>query len=645
MTVDLSQRDLTVRPQDDFFRYLHGAWLDNVQFDPDKSSVGSFITLRDEAEQKVHAIVKEQSSADLSTDEGKIAALYQSFMAEERVEQLGAQPIAPLLEQIAKITDPSSLANYLGMAMRGGYGQLFSLAEEADPGEENRYVFFLIQSGLGLPDEEYYRLAEHCDTLAKYREHVSKMLGLAGLADPDGQAELVVEVEKRIAALHWDKVRCRDLVALFNPTSLSSLLAESPGFAWRTFLAAAHIPEDKLSYLVNAQPSFFAGLSKLCQEIPAAHWRSWASWHLVSAAAPYLSADFVAENFAFYGKTLSGTEELRPRWKRAVSFVESAVGEAVGRMYVARHFKPEAKAAMDNLVANLIAAYRNSIAKLDWMTEETKNQALAKLAGFRPKIGYRKNWRDYSALIVGDDLVANVLSRNAFEFDYTISRILSPVDPDDWAMLPQTVNAYYSSLRNEIVFPAAILQPPFFDLSADEPVNYGAIGAVIGHEIGHGFDDKGSATDAEGKIRNWWTPQDSAAFQELTGRLVEQYDGLTSEGIAGQVNGKLTLGENIGDLGGAGIAYQAWLLSGGNPTGEKIDGFTPAQRFFLGYCAIWRTKRRPEMAKMLLSVDPHSPAEFRVNKVLPNIDAFHEAFNTTQGDGMWLDPKERVHIW
>lgn len=642
--LDLSHRDVTVRPQDDFFRYLNGSWLATAEIAPDRSSAGAFVTLTDEAERNVRAIIEEQVPDDPDSESGKIALLYSSFLAEDELEKLGASPLSPLLDRVAEIRDSSSLAAFLGRAARDGYAGAFSLSEDADPGDPKRYVYFLYQGGLGLPDEEYYRLEEHAETLAAYRSHVERVLTLAGVPAAAEQAELVLDLETRIAALHWDKVSCRDFIKMFNPSSLDELAA-TPGFDWHAFVAAAEIPHEKLSYFVNAQPSFFTGLAELAASMPIEAWRAWARWHTVSALSPYLSSAFVEERFDFYGRTLAGTEEIRPRWKRAISFVESTVGEAVGRLYVERHFLPESKAAMEQLVENLIAAYRDSISQLDWMTDVTRAEALKKLTGFRPKIGYRNNWRDYSALHVGDSLIDNVLARNAFEFDRSLSRVLEPVDVDDWEMLPQTVNAYYHPLRNEIVFPAAMLQPPFFTPGADDAVNYGAIGSVIGHEIGHGFDDKGSTTDAEGRIRNWWTDEDHAAFRARTGRLVDQFDGLSPMGVDGAVNGELTLGENIGDLGGVGIAYRAWLLSGGEPDGEEIDGFTPKQRFFLGYGAIWRSKRRPEMEKLLLSVDQHSPAEFRVNKILSNIDAFHEAFDTQPGDGLWLDPDERISIW
>lgn len=643
--LDFSHRDDEVRLVDDLFRHFHGRWLATAQIDPDKSSAGAFIDLRDDAEANVRAIVEGIRNAESGSEEAKIAQLYASFMDEQKVEALGAAPLRPLLEAIEGITDGASLASYLGDAARRGLLSLVQFGEETDPGDPSRYVLFIAQSGLGLPDEEYYRLDEHAEIRAAYRAHVERMLALGGISDAADQADAVLALETKIAAQHWDKVRCRDIVAMFNPKSWEELQGFAPGFAWERFRDAAGIPVEKLEYVVVEQPSFVEALASLVEEEPIDAWRAWARWHVISSVAPYLSSQFVEANFDFYGRTLSGTQELRPRWKRGIAFVEGVIGEAIGKLYVAKHFKPEAKAAMDALVGNLIKAYDQSIRELTWMSETTKEQALEKLRGFTPKIGYPSRWRDYSALEVGDDLLTNVLASNEFDFEYSLSRVLGPVQESDWAMLPQTVNAYYHPLRNEIVFPAAILQPPFFNVDADDAVNYGAIGAVIGHEIGHGFDDKGSTTDAEGKIRDWWTADDKAAFEQATARLVSQYDGLSPEGVDGHVNGKLTLGENIGDLGGVGISYKAWLIAGGRPDGEPIDGFTPAQRFFLSYAQVWQSKRRPEMAKMLLSVDPHSPAEFRVNQIVKNVDAFHEAFGTAPGDGLWLDPQERVSIW
>ncbi len=643
--IEFAHADRSLRPQDDLFRFMNGTWLRTAKIEPDQSSAGGFMDLHNAAERDVRELI-EECALDAADDEGRIAALYRSFMDADRVEELGAAPLAPIFAAIDAVDSPSALARHLGWSLRHGLSPLIHLAEEADPGDPTRYAAFLDQSGLGLPDEAYYRLDEHAEIREKYRAHLARVFALAGFEDAEAQAEAVFDVETRIAAHHWDRVRLRDLRAMYNPMSLADVVASSPGFDWDAYLDGAGIDRESLGQLIVSQPSFVEGAAPLLEELPLAAWRSWARWKAISGLSGYLSSPFVDARFDFYEKSLSGNEEQRPRWKRGVALVEGVLGEAVGRAYVARHFQPEKKEAMDRLVARLLEAYRTSIEKLPWMTEETRAEALRKLAQFTPKIGYPARWRDYSALqVTTDDLVANVLAANSFELDWTLGRIGKPVDKDEWQMYPQTVNAYYHPLRNEIVFPAAILQPPFFNAEADDAVNYGAIGAVIGHEIGHGFDDKGSTCDGDGRLRDWWQPADREAFEALAARLVEQYDGLSPEGVDGTVNGELTVGENIGDLGGLGIAYDAWLLAGGDPDGEEIDGYTPAQRLFLGWAQAWRGKRRPESAKMLLAVDPHSPSEFRCNQIVRNLDAFYDAFGVTRDDALWLSPEDRVTIW
>lgn len=644
--IDFSHVDRSVRPQDDLFRHVNGTWLATTAIDPDKSSAGGFMDLRDQAEADVLALIEGLEPTDNSTDEAKIARLYRSFMADGTVEALGATPLAPLFELVDAIDSPSALARHLGWSLRSGLSPLVALYEEADPGNPERYAGFTSQAGLGLPDEAYYRLDEHAAIREEYLKHLARVFTLAGFADAQSQAETVLDLETRIAAHHWDRVRLRDLRAMFNPMSFEDLQKLSVGFDWDAYLEGAGIDAATLSEVIVSQPSFVEGVAALVSGEPVAAWRSWARWKVISGLSAYLSRDFVDARFDFYEKTLSGNEEQRPRWKRGVALVEGVLGEAIGRMYVATHFQPEKKLAMDKLVRNLLDAYRESIRTLGWMTEPTREEALHKLSLFTPKIGYPDQWRDYSSLVVTHDLVANVLAANSFELDWTLSRIGRPVDKGEWQMFPQTVNAYYHPLRNEIVFPAAILQPPFFNADADDAVNYGAIGAVIGHEIGHGFDDKGSTCDGDGRLRDWWQPADREAFEALADRLVAQYDGLVPEGVdEGSVNGRLTVGENIGDLGGLAIAYQAWILAGGDPDAEPIDGLSPAQRFFTGWAAAWRGKRRPEAMKVLLATDPHSPNEFRCNQIVANLDAFHEAFGVAPGDGLWLDQAERVSIW
>ncbi|MFT3887566.1 MAG: M13-type metalloendopeptidase [Arachnia sp.] len=643
--IEFAHADTAVRPQDDLFRFMNGTWLREAKIDPDQSSAGGFVDLRDQAERDVQEIIT-SLPADAEGDEGKIAALYASFMDEERVEELGAAPLAPIFAAIDEIDGPAALARHLGWSLRHGLSPLVHLYEESDPGDPSRYAVFTAQGGLGLPDEAYYRLDEHEEIRGQYRAHLARVFALAGFDDAEAQADAVFGLETEIAAHHWDRVRLRDLRAMYNPMTLDALIAATPGFDWDAYLDGGRIPREKVAELIVSQPSFLEGVAPLLASAPVDAWRSWARWKAISGLSGYLSRAFVDARFDFYEKILSGNEEQRPRWKRGVALVEGVLGEAVGRAYVARHFQPEKKAAMDALVANLLKAYRVSIERLGWMTDETRAEALRKLEKFTPKVGYPVRWRDYSTLAVDrNDLIANVLAANSFELDYTLSRAGGPIDTDEWQMFPQTVNAYYHPLRNEIVFPAAILQPPFFNADADDPVNYGAIGAVIGHEIGHGFDDKGSTCDGDGRLRDWWQPADREAFEALAQRLIAQYDGLSPEGVEGTVNGQLTVGENIGDLGGLGIAYDAWLLAGGDPNGAEIEGYTPAQRFFLGWAQAWRGKRRPESAKVLLATDPHSPSEFRCNQIVRNIDAFYAAFGVTEDDALWLTPEERVSIW
>ncbi|MDO5677559.1 MAG: M13-type metalloendopeptidase [Propionibacteriaceae bacterium] len=639
--------DAAVRPQDDLFRHVNGTWLRTAQIEPDQSSAGGFMDLRNAAELDVRAIIKEQQGAP-DTDEGRIAALYASFMDTDRIQALGAEPLRPILDAIDALDSPSALARHLGWSLRHGLSPLVYLGEESDPGDPTRYALFTSQGGLGLPDEAYYRLDEHAEIREKYLAHVTRVFELAQVDRPAEQAQAVLAIETEIASHHWDRVRCRDLRAMYNPTSFDDVVATTPGFDWDAFLDGAQIPREKVGELIVSQPSFLEGVAPLLASTPIETWQSWARWKAISGLSGYLSDDFVEARFDFYERTLAGNEEQRPRWKRGVALVEGVLGEAVGHLYVARHFQPEKKAAMDELVANLMKAYEHSITKLEWMTDETRAEALRKLSKFTPKIGYPVKWRDYSALsLTADDLLGNVLAANSFEVDYMLERIGGPVDRDEWQMFPQTVNAYYHPLRNEIVFPAAILQPPFFNAEADDAVNYAAIGAVIGHEIGHGFDDKGSTCDGDGRLRDWWQPADREAFEALAKQLIDQYDGLIPEGIDGGsgVNGELTVGENIGDLGGLGIAYDAWLLAGGDPNGPEIDGFTPAQRFFMGWAQAWRGKRRPEALKVQLATDPHSPNEFRCNQIVRNLDAFYDAFGVTEQDELWLAPEERVTIW
>ena len=645
--IDFSTFDLDVRIQDDLFRHVNGAWLNTTEIPADKPLTGAFMELRDQAEAAVRDIITTLEGGEPGSDEGRIADLYASFMDEDAVERAGARPILPLLAAIDSVETLPELTRMVGGFARQAVPGLVALQAEPDPGDPNRYVMFAGQGGLGLPDEEYYRLDEYAAIRAQYQAHVSASFALAGIENPEAQAQQVFNLETEIAATHWDKVKCRDIRLMYNLMSLDDFVTSSPGLHWREFLAGGDIAEEKMNELVAMQPSFFTEVSALltADRLPA--WRAWARWKVISSLAPYLSSAFVDENFRFYGTVLMGTPELRERWKRGVALVEVSVGEAVGKIYVERYFSPVAKQRLDQLVANLIEAYRRSITDLDWMTAETKDSALAKLAKFRPHIGYPTKWRDYSSLVISrDDLIGNVMRVADFEVNRALHKIGQPIDREEWLMTPQTVNAYYHPLKNEIVFPAAILRPPFFNEHADDAVNYGGIGAVIGHEIGHGFDDQGSTCDGDGALRNWWTDKDREAFEERAKALIAQYEVLEPAQAPGhRVNGQLTIGENIGDLGGLSIAYKAYQIAHENSPERELDGYTSEQRLFLSWAVVWQAKVRTEMLLQRLATDPHSPAEFRCNQIVRNLPEFYAAFDVGETDALWLDEEQRVKIW
>ena len=632
--------DPAARPQDDLFWHVNGRWLASTPIPDDRPSYGATQVLREQAERAVRNIVTELSGAEPGTEAAKVEALYASFMQTDEVERRGLSPLQPLLAEIDELDSTPDLLDYFGRSILRGTGSPIAIDVDSDPGDPTRYALFAFQSGLGLPDEEYYRDERFTAIREAYQAHVAETLALAGL-DPD-QARLVLQLETEIAARHHDKVRTRDLRAMYNPTRPDAFAEHTD---WRRMLAAAEVPP--IEQLINAQPSFVTELSELIDAEWLPSWRAWARWHLLSALSPYLPEAFVQARFGFYGTTLNGIPANRERWKRGITLVERCLGEAVGKLYVERHFSPVAKQRMDELVANLVAAYRHSIGELDWMTEATRTQALDKLSKFTAKIGYPDQWRDYSALVVdADDLIGNVLRSTAFEYAHEWSKLGGPIRKHEWLMTPQTVNAYYHPLRNEIVFPAAILQPPFFDEHADEAVNYGAIGAVIGHEIGHGFDDQGSTCDGDGKLRDWWTDADRAAFEQRTRALIEQYNELTPEQTPGHpVNGELTIGENIGDLGGLTIAYLAWRLAVGETDPEPIDGLTGPQRLFVSWAKAWEGKTRTEALITQLTTDPHAPDEFRCNQVVRNLPEFYDAFGVGGDDALWLPPEQRVKIW
>ncbi len=649
-----NHRDESVRPQDDLYRHANGAWLSSAQIPADQGSYGSFMALRDDSEAAVRAIIeaaaKNRHAADGSVDGRKerIANLYASFMDEERIEASGVEPIRADLATIYATTTIAELLALSGSFFRRGVSGFIQAGASSDAGSPERNLLTLIQGGLGLPDESYYREEQFAELLGEYQEHLDRLLALGELTDTGTAAKDVVALESALASHHWDRVKCRDAQARYNLMTASELLEHIPSLAG--WLAGAGIEEKYFAEVDVWQPSYLKGLEQVLGSEPLASWQHWLAVQLIRSNAPYLASAFVNENFSFYSAKLAGVQELRERWKRGVAFTEGAVGEDIGQLYVDEHFPQRSKDEMDALVANLIDAYHQSIGELSWMSPETKDKALEKLSMFRPKIGYPSKWIDYSGIsTVDDNVISNIAAANEFEFLRELKKIDDGVDRELWFMYPQTVNAYYHPLLNEIAFPAAILRSPFFDADRDAASNYGAIGAVIGHEIGHGFDDQGSQFDGTGELKNWWTDDDREAFEKLTGKLVDQYDVLVPpEAPEHHVNGKLTLGENIGDLGGLGIAYTAYKLgmaARGAESDEVIDGLNGDQRFFYSWAECWRTLSRPETMVTRITTDPHSPGEFRCNQVPKNMDAFHEAFGTKPGDGMWMDPEDRVKIW
>ncbi len=642
-----------IRPQDDLFRSVNGRWLATAVIPDDRSVDGAFYQLRDGAEAASRAIVEDAAAGSVQSDQAQVGSLignlYRSFMDVDAVNQRGLEPLRAQLATVQDVTDGPSLFRAIGRLRRDGVGGPFAVDVDSDPADPDRYVLNIYQDGLGLPDESYYSADQHAEIRTAYQAFLPEILEVAGLdevAAPE-RAPRVFALETDLAAAHWDRVRSRDSSLTFNPMDRADLDELLPGPLWDAWLDGLRAGPELLEHVVVRQPDFIAAVAALVTQDRMPAWRDWLAWQIIRAMAPLGPDALVDKNFDFYGRTLSGVPELRERWKRGVSLVESAAGEALGRLYVERHFPPAAKSQVDRLVGNLLAAYRRNIGALTWLGEDTRSKALEKLAAFTPKIGYPDRWRDYSSLESDpQDLAGNARRAAAFELDRQLAKIGTPVDRLEWFMSPQTVNAYYNPGMNEIVFPAAILQPPFFDPDADEAVNYGGIGAVIGHEIGHGFDDQGSKYDGRGALKDWWTAQDRAAFETLTRRLINQYDTLEPEQLPGhRVNGALTVGENIGDLGGLAIAYQAWLISLDGREPAVIDGLTGAERLFRSWATVWQTKIRDAELLRRLSIDPHSPSEFRCNQVVRNLPEFHEAFGVQPGDGLWLDPADRVQIW
>jgi putative endopeptidase len=648
--LDLNHIDSSVRPQDDLFRFMNGKWLKESVIPEDRASDGAFYWLYEQAEKQVKQIILDQaaSKAELGSNAQKIGDLYNSFMAEEKIEQAGLTPIATDLAAAASFKTADQFFQILGELESRGLSGLFYSYVSTDNKDSSKNIVYLGQSGLSLPDEAYYRQDEYQEIRQAFLLHVEKIFELAKLPNGKAAALAVLELETQIASHHWDQVKDRDAEATYNKKSFTELTSLSPAFNWPLWISASNTPDHVLAQVVVRQPSYFEGLSNLLKDFDLDKWRSWLTWHIISGASPYLTKALVDENFNFYGTTLSGIPKLKERWKRGVGLVEGALGEAVGQIYVDRHFGKQAKERMVGLVANLIQAYRVDIKALTWMSDETKQKAFTKLDKFTPKIGYPDKWRDYSKLaITADDLIGNLAQIAKYSQDFEYAKIGKPVDKSEWYMTPQTVNAYYNPGMNEIVFPAAILQPPFFDVLADDDAaNYGGIGAVIGHEIGHGFDDQGSKYDGDGNLVNWWSDKDRDEFEVRTKKLIEQYDQLSPAAAPDvKVNGALTIGENIGDLGGLTIAYKAYEISLAGKQPPIIDGYTGAQRFFMGWAQSWRGKYRAEEVRRRIATDPHSPDEFRCNQIVANLSEFYDAFGVKESDKHFITSGDRVRIW
>jgi len=638
-----------VRPQDDFFAHLNGKWLKTVEIPADKSSWGAFHQLREDTLPQLRAIIEKAAATKGAngSEVQKIGDFYASYMDEARLEQLGITPLNAELGKIAAIKDKAELPAVFAHLGRLGVNVPFVFYIHQDAKDSTKYVADLYQAGLGMPDRDYYLKqddAKLADIRAKYQQHAEKMLAMAGDKNAAAGAKAIVELETELAKVQWTKVENRDPVKTYNKVELAKLAELAPGYDWQSWLGAAGL-KGKTDYLIVSQPSYLKGFAEVLNRVPLETWKTYLQLHLVESYANYLSKAFVDERFAFHGTTLSGTPQLEARWKRGVSTLEGSLGEAVGKLYVKEHFPAERKARMEVLVKNLLAAYKSSIDTLDWMSPATKKEAQAKLAKFTPKIGYPNKWKDYSALTVKrEDLVGNVMRSREVEYNRELNKLGKPIDREEWGMTPQTINAYYNPELNEIVFPAAILQPPFFDAKADDAVNYGGIGAVIGHEISHGFDDQGSQYDGDGNMRNWWTEEDGKKFAEKTKVLINQYAGYSP--LPGyNVNGELTLGENIGDNSGLAIAYKAYKLSLKGKKAPVINGLTGDQRFYMGWGQVWRTKMREPAQIAQIKTDPHSPGQYRANGTLKNQPGFYEAFGVKEGDKMYLAPKDRVIIW
>ena len=646
--LDPAAFDKNVRPQDDLFRHVNGAWLNSTQIPADKASYGAFDILFDKAQADLRTIVEEAAKSPSKTpgsDAQKIGDLYESFMNESRVEELGLNPLKPELDAIDALKTKSDVARHFAHFFKLNLINPIVGYVDGDAQEPGKDILYVFQGGLGLPDRDYY--LKNDDKLKEYREKyvgfVGNILGMAGDQAAAKSAREIFVLETRLARAHWTNVENRDAVKTYNKVAIADLAKQFPGFDWNAWTTELGI--NNASALVVSQPSYFKALASTVDELPVDAWKPYLKASLLNGFAPYLNKALVDAEFGFYTTTLRGVKEQQPRWKRGVNAVNANLGEMLGKLYVDKHFKPEAKARMEALVANLRESYRVGIDKLEWMGPETKKQAQEKLAKFRPKIGYPNRWRDYSKLEVKkDDLVGNMMRAFTHENNYQLGKAGKPIDPEEWGMTPQTINAYYNPVRNEIVFPAAILQPPFFNLNADDAINYGGIGAIIGHEMGHGFDDQGRRFDATGTLRDWWTKEDAAEYEKRAKLLVQQFNEF--EPLPGlHVNGELTLGENLADLTGLVISRQAYALSLKGKEAPTLDGFTADQRFYMGWAQSWKAKERDDSLRQQVLTNVHAPEMYRANGPVRNIPEFYAAFSVKEGDKMFLPPARRVKIW
>ncbi|MDR6786346.1 putative endopeptidase [Pedobacter africanus] len=645
--VILKNMDTTVVPGNDFTAYVNGTWMKNTKIPSDKAAYGVGSMVNDKAQEDVKAIIENAAKAKAKdgSEEQKIGDYYESYMNMKVRDSIGLSPLTAEFKRIDALTGTKDLAGYFAYANKTGVKIPFSIGVIEDFKDPKKYMLYTWQGGLGLPDRDFYSLqdAKSKEIRAKYLQHVENMLNLAGLTDAKAKAAQIMALETAMALKQMKKEETRNMAGLYNKYAVKDLNNLLPDFDWNTLLKEAGVKNQ--DSLVVTQVAYTKDLNAILKNTPIDTWKTYLKWGVITGAASSLNSALDKENFEFYGKTLNGIKEQKPQWRRAVDAVNGSLGEMVGKLYVEKHFSPEAKERMLKLVGNLLKAYESSIKELDWMSPETKKQALVKISKFTPKIGYPDKWRDYSALkVVRGDLYGNNQRADEFEYNRTINKLGKPVDRTEWGMTPQTVNAYYNPTMNEIVFPAAILQPPFFDMNADDAVNYGGIGAVIGHEVGHGFDDQGSTFDGDGVMRNWWTKKDNEEFKKRTGALVAQY-GAFKVFPDLNVNGNFTLGENIGDLGGLSIALKAYKASLNGKPAPVMDGFTGEQRVFIGWGQVWLEKSTDEALRNQIATDPHSPARFRVNGIVRNIPEFYTAFKVKPSDSLYLAPEKRVKIW